>query len=655
MKKLYAAIVIAAILSGAAGFMTGHLYRARGRTDGKSAAGGQHAAITEWTCSMHPQIRQPDPGKCPLCAMDLIPVQQGGGDSEGERTLTMSTAAMKLAEIRTQPVERRFVDVEIPLVGKVDYDETRVRTISAWVAGRLDRLFVDYTGVPVKKGDHLIEIYSPALYSTQEELLQAVRTVAALKESDSDYIRKNSADNLAAVREKLSLLGLTREQIAQIEKQDTPNARIEISAPIGGIVIHKNAREGMYVATGTPIYTVADLTKLWVKLDAYESDLAWIKYGQNVEIRTESFGDRIFKGWISFVDPVLNERTRTVKVRVVVDNSEGLLRPNMFVRARIKATVGKEGAVPAADIEAKWICPMHPEEVRDEAGLCTVCGMDLAQAGTLGYAASREQEPPIVVPGSAVLITGRRAIVYVRSANAHKPTFEGREIQVGPRAGDFYTVRSGLEEGEEVVVNGNFKIDSALQLAAKPSMMSPPAGGARTTDGAHGKMGARTIDAPGSFRDELTRVVKAYYAIHRALAADDPAAAASAAKELLSIVSKTGVDALSASAAAAWLEQASMLDKQARTIAETQDIREQRRALPSLTVATETLVMTFGPLPGLMVRKAFCPMAFDNKGAFWLQKDETIANPYFGDAMLRCGEIKGVLSAGPTEGHQHEH
>ena len=207
-------IVLVAVLFCIIGFTVGSLRDNSGH--GGHEQGDNDIAQT-WTCSMHPQIRQPEPGKCPSCGMDLIPIITDGDSEEGERLMTMSPAAMKLAEITTSPAERKFVDVEIPLVGKVDYDETRVKTISAWVAGRLDRLFVDYTGVPVKEGDHLVEIYSPELYSAQEELLQAVKAARDAQNDGSEYIKKSSADTLDAVREKLTLLGLETEQITNIE------------------------------------------------------------------------------------------------------------------------------------------------------------------------------------------------------------------------------------------------------------------------------------------------------------------------------------------------------------------------------------------------------------------------------------------------------
>ncbi len=662
-SRLFSAVIVAAIFA-VAGFIFGSLWG--NNTDEAPTADAPSANEIEgekYICSMnisyHPYFESYNPkDMCGFCGMELIPAPSSGKEL-GERQMIMSPAAMKLAEVETHIAERRFVNVEIPLVGKVDYDETRVKTISAWVAGRLDRLFVDYTGVAVRKGDHLVEIYSPELYSAQEELLQAIKTSLDVKESGSEYIIKSSADTVLAVKEKLRLLGLTEEQIERIETLKKPSPRIELTAPIGGIVIHKNAKEGMYVKTGTPIYTVADLSKLWVKLDAYESDLAWIKYGQQVEIRTESFSDRIFKGWISFIDPILTPETRTVKVRVLVDNAEGLLRPNMFVRATVKAKIGDDGAILASSLEGKWICPMHPEVVADESTDCTACGMDLVQAETLGYTTEQISKPPLVLPGSAVLITGKRALVYVRLKNRSEPTFEGREVTLGPRAGDYYIVRSGISEGDEIVVNGNFKIDSALQLIAKPSMMSPeevtpPHGSQETVHSTTNRNSSQSISTPQGFQTSIDGLIREYYGIQKALAGDNAATASSSAKQLVKMLSAADTDGLTEDKTAVWTEQRAIINETAEAISNTDSIQKQRLALPSLTSALELLLRTFGPIPNLVTRKAFCPMAFDNKGAFWLQESDTIANPYFGASMLRCGVIEEVLSSPEQEANQNE-
>jgi Cu(I)/Ag(I) efflux system membrane fusion protein len=403
--------------------------------------------------------------------MDLIPeVAQDG--TVGERQIAFSQEALKLMEVQTTLVERKFVEAEIRMVGKVDFDETRVKNITAWVPGRIDRLYVDFTGITVNKGDHMVDLYSPELISAQAELLQALKSVGGIKDNTSDIMKRTTLATLEASRDKLRLLGLAQAQIDKIESAGKPVTHITVYSPMGGIVIHKHATEGMYVNTGTPIYTLADLSRLWIKLDAYESDLPWIRYGQEVEFLTEAYPGQVFKGKISFRDPILDDKTRTVKVRLNVDNLDGKLKPGMFVRGVLRAKVALGGAAMDPELAGKWICPMHPSVVKDQRGTCDICEMDLVATESLFATANEPNEPPLVIPATAPLITGRRAVVYVRVPDADKPTFEGREVVLGPRAADYYLVKEGLAEGEIVVTNGNFKIDSALQIQAKPSMMS---------------------------------------------------------------------------------------------------------------------------------------------------------------------------------------
>jgi len=293
-----------------------------------------HTAKTKeqiWTCSMHPHIRQPKSGKCPICFMDLVPVDTSG--EAGLREISFSEDALKLMEIQTTPVERKFVEARIRMVGKVDYDETRLKHITAWVGGRIDRLYVDFTGTQVIKGDHMVYLYSPELISTQAEFLQAAKSVQNIKSDGSELIKRSIRATFEAASEKLRLLGLTEEQIEKIGETGQPTDYITIYAPIGGIVINKHVTEGTYVQTGTKIYTIADLSKLWVQLDAYESDMMWIRYGQEVEFTTEAYPGEVFKGRISFISPTVDPKTRTIKVRLNVSNLEERLKPEMFVRA----------------------------------------------------------------------------------------------------------------------------------------------------------------------------------------------------------------------------------------------------------------------------------------------------------------------------------
>lgn len=391
------------------------------------------------------------------------------------RHITLSDNAQKLASIQVMPVERKFVTAEISMFGKIDYDETKLAYITARVPGRLDRLYVDYTGISVRKGDHLVYLYSPELLTAQEELIQALKRVRT-KNNDRKYVQKDPFSILEAVREKLRLWGLTESQIKQIEKKNKASDHITIYAPISGTVIHKNAMEGMYVNTGTQIYTIADLNRVWVKLETYESDITWIRYGQKVEILTETYPGERFEGRISFIDPILNPKTRTVSIRVNVENRDNRLKPGMFVSGIVYSRVSAGGKVVEPDLAGKWISPMHPEIIKDRPGKCDICGMPLVQAEMLGYAAAEPKDAPIVIPATVPLITGKRAVVYVRIPD-NNTMFEGREVVLGPRAGNYYIVLKGLHEGESVVVNGNFKIDSAMQIEAKPSMMNPEGGG----------------------------------------------------------------------------------------------------------------------------------------------------------------------------------
>ncbi len=429
-----------------------------------------------WTCSMHPQIRQPEPGQCPICFMDLVPVETGDAATPlGPRQIAFSPEAVKLMQVQTTPVRRKFVDAKVRMVGKVEYDETRLKHVTAWVPGRIDRLFVDFTGTEVIKGDHMVRLYSPELISAQAEYLQALNAVENMPPDSSELIQKSNRDTLKAAREKLLLLGLTERQLDDIRNQGEPSDYLTIYAPVGGIVLEKQATEGAYVKTGTMIYTIADLSEVWVKLDAYESDLAMVAYQQPVEFTTEAYPGETFKGRITFIPPTLDPRTRTVKLRVNVPNPDGRLKPDMFVRAVVHSKLTRDGIITDPNLADKYVCPMHPSIIKDQPGICDICQMDLVTVESRNLAKKdRPEKPPLVIPASAPLITGKRAIVYVQVPDTEKPTFEGREIVLGPRAGDYYLVEDGLSEGQIVVTRGNFKIDSALQIQAKPSMMAPP-------------------------------------------------------------------------------------------------------------------------------------------------------------------------------------
>lgn len=455
-RQVGAVILLLAIV-----FLAGRSCDRHGEGASSTTSEGVGDQAELWTCSMHPQIRQPKPGLCPLCGMDLIPVETDSSMDAASRQLTLSPAARALAEVAVAPVERRHVPVEIRMVGKVQFDETRLAYISPRVSGRLDRLYANYAGLAVKAGDPLADLYSPDLVSAQQELLQAVKAA----------VGASSASLLAAARERLRLWGLTAEQIAGIEQSGAVREHVTFYAPIGGIVVEKEAREGQYVEPGMRLFTVADLSRVWVVLDAYESDLAWLREGQEVEFHAEAYPGESFKATIAFIEPVLDPMTRTVKVRLHAPNDDGRLKPEMFVRAIVRA------------------------------------------------GSSETADPPLVIPASAPLLTGERAVVYV-AVPGMDGTYEGRDVVLGPRAGNFYLVREGLEEGEPVVVHGAFKLDSSLQIQGQPSMMAPEGGAAPSGHPPHGEAAPEAASAPR--RQTLCPIMggkidKTQYADHQGL------------------------------------------------------------------------------------------------------------------------------------------
>ncbi|MFC1693092.1 efflux RND transporter periplasmic adaptor subunit [Candidatus Latescibacterota bacterium] len=654
-------------------FLAGFLLRSGGDRDHIDTDIHFHETTEEktaevWTCSMHPQIRQPGPGQCPICGMDLIPVTSEFDDGElSPRELKLSPTAAKLAEIQVAPVKRQYVKKEIRMVGKVDYDETRVGYITTWLPGRIDRLFVDYTGIPVKKGDHLAEIYSPDLYTAQEELIQALKAVEELQDSKLSTARETALRTVESSREKLRLLGLTIEQIQAFEKQGKPTEHVTIYSPMGGIVIHKNAAEGIYVNTGSRIYTIADLSKVWILLDVYESDLEWIRYGQEIEFNTEAYPGETFKGKIAFIDPILNDKTRTVKVRVNVPNTNEKLKPNMFVKAVVYSSVALGGKVMDPSLVGKYIGPMHPEIVKDGPGTCDICGMPLVKAESLGYANPTTDKPPLVIPASAPLITGKRAVVYV-SVPEKEGAFEGKEIVLGPRTGDYYLVEEGLREGEMVVVNGNFKIDSAVQILAKPSMMSPE-GGVAPAGHHHGgtpaaapvaaseqerdhtsmemqpaKEHEKRYESSNTFKKQLDQVFQAYFHIQFALSHDNADNAVEGAKHLQKALTNVDMSLVIGEAHMAWMKELEVINKSGKQIADAEDINASRTTFIHLSHSMINVAKMFGTSGSESTYRFHCPMADNNKGADWLQNKSELENPFYGSSMLKCGELVETLT-----------
>ena len=365
----------------------------------------------EWTCSMHPQIRQDKPGKCPICAMDLIPVRKSSFSDQASdpNAIQLSEEAAALADVQTSKVSRQNPVKQVRLYGKIVPDERSLQSQTAHVSGRIESLNVDFTGETVRAGQTLATLYSPELFTAQQELLEA--------------IRMGQSQLIQAAREKLYLWKMTDAQIAAIEKSGSISPVVEIKSNTSGIVLSKRVSQGDYVSQGAILFDVANLTKVWALFDAFEVDLPFLSKGDPVEFTLQALPGKKFSGKISFIDPILNTTTRTAKVRVEVPNASLELKPEMYATANVSAPL-------------------------------------------------RNYKNEIVVPQTAVLWTGKRAIVYVKQPDTNTPAFLMREVELGPSLGNSYVILNGLREGEEIVTNGVFAIDASAQLEGKTSMMN---------------------------------------------------------------------------------------------------------------------------------------------------------------------------------------
>ncbi|GAB4279609.1 MAG: efflux RND transporter periplasmic adaptor subunit [Candidatus Rifleibacteriota bacterium] len=584
---------------------------------------GIHGHKTEkqsqiWTCSMHPQIKKDKPGKCPICFMDLIPLGTDTGSANPD-ILQLSEAAKVLAEVKTAPIYIGPATRTLRLPGTVQLDETRVKHVTAWVGGRIERLYVNYAGIPVKTGDHMAEFYSPDLIAAQEELIRS---------AGNETLHR-------AVLERLLRWGISADQIRTFESAKSPSKLVTINSPSEGIVIDLNVREGMYVNQGTRLFSVADLSKLWLVASVYERDIQWLRYGQKVECEFEAYPGKIFPGTISFISPVLSGASRTVDARINVDNSRGLLKPGMFGRITIKVSIGENGEIINPELAGKWISPMHPEIVKDGPGNCDICGMALVPIESLGVNTSHANTSPMIIPESAVLWTGTRSIAF-REIDPEKRTYEAAEIKVGPKVDNGYLVYSGLSANDKVVVEGAFKLDSEQQIKGHLSMMNP-----------HRQISEESISSGKTAKlssDEIQAIekqIKLCLEIAEKLAKDDLASANSSA-----MAAHNQLADLEKSENVQIKNIAKKLMMPLMALMSSKDLKSAREQLFNLTPALKELVEISEKQLSFQVYENFCPMAFDNKGATWLQKSPELANPFFGKMMLRCGETKKVWNEG---------
>ncbi|MGB3776034.1 MAG: efflux RND transporter periplasmic adaptor subunit, partial [Leeuwenhoekiella sp.] len=382
----------------------------------ESAHSKIHASSNQefWTCSMHPQVMLTDSGDCPICGMDLIPAE-GGDQGLAPNEIRMSKNAMALANVQTTIVGNSEENGEnsLSLSGKIAQNAEKMTVQASYFDGRIEKLNVNFEGQEIQKGQLLATIYAPELVAAQQELLTAV----SMKESQTALYN--------AVRKKLKLWKLSENQINSIEKSGNIQEYMPVYATVSGIVSEVMSATGDYVKTGQPLLKVSDLGEVWAEFDAYENQLNQLKEGDSITVSANAYPNKIFRATVTFIQPTLNTQSRTVRVRATLDNKDDFLKPGMFITGNLSA--GNRDKLSGTEV--------------------------------------------VNIPQSAVLWTGERSLVYVKT-DKNAPIFVMREVTLGNRQANTYVITSGLQSGEEIVTNGTFTIDAAAQLQDKRSMMN---------------------------------------------------------------------------------------------------------------------------------------------------------------------------------------
>jgi Cu(I)/Ag(I) efflux system membrane fusion protein len=499
--------------------------------------------------------------------MDLIPASQESAGSSNPQALQMTEEAMAMAQVQTLVVGEGNAKKELTLSGKIQADERENASLTVKFPGRIEKLYVTFTGEQVKAGQKLATLYSPELMNAQKELLEAARTKATFPQL------------YQASKEKLTLWKLSAAQIAEIERAGVVKEKWDILADQSGVVIQKNVSVGDYVATGSVLFTVTNLNKLWLLLDVYETDLPSVSLGDEIQYTVAGRAGNPFTAKVSFIDPLLNAQTRAASIRAEIPNVGNSLKPEMFVTARLR---NKNSQSPAN----------------------------------------------LLIPRTAVLWSGKRSVVYVKVPNSSVAAFEMREVQVS-RQGEEYRIESGLSPGEEIATQGVFAIDASAQLSGKQSMMSRPVGS--------------YTEISVEFSGNVSEVVTQYFKLKNALVKDQIAPAKTAGNDMSQVLAKVDASKFKGTEKTAWATVKNKLRDALAKVKGAKDIAELRKHFEQVSTEVIFLTENYGVNQDL-VYKDYCPMAFNNKGAYWLSETKEITNPYFGASMLACGEVKQTYS-----------
>lgn len=546
-----------------------------------------------WTCSMHPQIRQDEPGICPICEMDLIPLDNSMANDDPS-ILRMSKESAKLAQIETFMVggtnnhskSTDFPNSEssINVDGTIELDQRSIKAQTAHLSGRIESMAINFEGQYVVAGQKIATIYSTELLAASQELITATK-----------YNDRVEGLQKAAIH-KLKNWKITDAQIEQIINTEKPIETVEIYSDYSGYVLNRKFTQGDYVKQGEALYTLGSTSRLWLIFNVFESDLASVKKGSKVLFTTPSVPNKEFTATLSYIDPLLNSSSRTATVRAEINNPNNQLKPGMLLNGAIISTKS---------------------------------------------ASHKTNSSSLMIPNTAVLWTGERSVVYVQLPDLEVPTYQYREVQIGTRLGDYINIVEGLENGEEVVMHGAFAVDAAAQLNNNMSMMNKNVQVKKENESED--IPSYSGNIPETFKTQLDQAIISYIDLKNALVDTDQASASLKAGQFVKSLKAADMKLLSGETHIFWMKQAKALESHASSIVNSPEIEEQRNQFDFLSEAMINTIKAFGT-HGKTYYVQYCPMVNDNQGADWLSMEQQIRNPYFGDKMMKCGSVKLVLN-----------
>ncbi|GIW76104.1 MAG: hypothetical protein KatS3mg104_1167 [Phycisphaerae bacterium] len=555
--------------------------------------------VQYYTCGMHPWVILPKPGDCPICHMKLTPIDPDKFTGE----ITIDPVIVQNMGVRVQPVVTGPLTRTIRTVGTIDYNERAVRDVNIKTPGWIEKLYVDFVGAHVKTGQPLFELYSPQLFTAQEEYLLSLKNKGRIGSDLSPDTAKDAVTLHEAARTRLEYFDITEEQIKALEQNGKPSKTMTIRSPHTGFVIAKHANEGMKVDPGMQVYRIADLSKVWVLVTLYEYQLPYVEEGMKATMSLPYIPGQTFEGEVIYIYPYLETKTREVQVRLEFENPQNLLKPGMFANVTLQSTLAAEKTL---------------------------------------------------APRSAVIDTGERQVAFVSRGEGK---FEPRDVRIGIESGDgMVEIISGLKPGEMVVTSGQFLIDSEAKMreALAKMIRGELASEQKVTAKLSGT--ASVSELPGAVTDKLNTAIEHYLVIGDTLAGDTIEGIADHARKLATAFNEL-IELDVPSDPHLWYKHQDAIATArsgALKLTEIRDLTEARLQFAKVSTALETLLMATGVPPsfGREVQVLHCPMYRSGQGGtIWLQTAEDVRNPYFGSVMRECFDQRKAL---PVTGGQPE-